>query len=324
MDVRPPGWRHLAASGRPAGRLGGLAAELLAAGVDRSRLGGERFFWWFRDRPEQMPSCNERERELIRCSSGRTDVPDSVHSPLAAADHRLPPLRNLLVSLTMWSLCALVSLCFGWYFYPTWQPEYLKDVFGISYEGSEYLTGRRFCGALGSLIGGTVGLAHPRTGNRRWGRSRIGIVGFTGAGLCVFATGFATAAWQAVTLLCLAFLVNDLAIPVIWATCADVGGRYAGTVAGVMNMAGGVGAILSPILIPHVLRCCPPTTADPSAGGSSSPAWPSPGSSAPWPGFSSTPASHYSQGSGVRGQGSVKRPLLLLCPRTPRLTPDPY
>ena len=37
----------------------------------------------------------------------------------------------------------------------------------------------------------------------------------------------------------------------------DVGGRYAGTVAGVMNMAGGVGAILSPILIPRVLTMLP-------------------------------------------------------------------
>src|SRR6185437_10595590 len=54
-----------------------------------------------------------------------------------------------------------------------------------------------------------------------------------------------------------AFLVNDLAIPVIWAVCADVGGRYAGTVAGIMNMAGGVGAVLSPVLIPRVLARLP-------------------------------------------------------------------
>ncbi len=91
------------------------------------------------------------------------------------------------------------------------------------------------------------------TGSRRWGRSLIGCLGFTGAGACVFATGQVTEAWQAVGLLCLAFLINDLAIPPIWAVCADIGGRYAGTVAGIMNMAGGVGAILCPALTP-VLR----------------------------------------------------------------------
>ena len=54
-------------------------------------------------------------------------------------------------------------------------------------------------------------------------------------------------------MLCAAFFINDLAIPPIWAVAADIGGRYAGTVSGVMNMCGAVGAVLSPILIP-VLR----------------------------------------------------------------------
>jgi MFS family permease len=80
----------------------------------------------------------------------------------------------------------------------------------------------------------------------------VGVVGFTGAGLCVLATGFAASAWQAVTLLCLAFLINDLAIPAIWATCADMGGQFAGSVAGLMNTVGALGAILSPLLIPVV------------------------------------------------------------------------
>jgi MFS family permease len=88
----------------------------------------------------------------------------------------------------------------------------------------------------------------------RWGRSAIGLVGFAGAGLCVLGAAFATAAWQAVVLLCLASFVNDLAIPVIWTVSADVGGRFAGTVAAVMNTVGGVGAILSPVLIPRALE----------------------------------------------------------------------
>jgi MFS family permease len=187
----------------------------------------------------------------------RDDEPDQLPEE---SGHHGPPWRALVFSLTLWSLCAASCfVCFGWYFYPTWQPQYLKDVHGISYEGSELLTGAPFlCGAIGSLLGGRLSdVLVRRTGNRRWGRSLMGIIGFTAAGLCVLGTGFATTAWQAVTLLCAAFLVNDLAIPVIWAVCADVGGRYAGTVAGIMNMAGGIGAILSPVLIPRVLRMLP-------------------------------------------------------------------
>jgi len=187
------------------------------------------------------------------------------HAPVdhkAHEGHAWPRLGTLASSLTIWAMCgASACVCFGWYFYPTWQPKYLKDVHGFSYDSrwSELLTGLPFfCGAIGSLLGGGLSDRLVRkTGSKRWGRSLIGCAGFTGAGLCVLATGLATEAWQAVALLCLAFLINDLAIPVLWAATADVGGRYAGTVSGVMNTAGAIGAILSPALIPRVLEQLP-------------------------------------------------------------------
>lgn len=212
------------------------------------------FRLWFRDRPDQHPDCNEAEQEIIR--AGRPAHATS-HS-----EHSWPGFRLLASSLTVWALCsASFWVCFGWYFYPTWQPRYLEDVFGVRADAaqSEILTGLPFlCGALGCLVGGRYSdRLVARTGSRRWGRSIIGIVGFTGAGICVLATGFVTQWWQAVVLLCLAFLINDLAIPVIWAACADVGGRYAGSVSGLMNMIGAIAAMLSPYLIPVVLGLLP-------------------------------------------------------------------
>ncbi len=178
------------------------------------------------------------------------------YQPELEGGHSWPPLRNLVGSLTLWAMClASAGVSFGWYFYPTWQPRYLKDVHHISFANSEILTGLPFlCGALGCLSGGRLSDFLIRaTGSRRWGRSLIGVIGFTGAGLCVLATGYTTAPWQAVVLLCLAFLINDLAIPGIWAVSADVGGRYVGTVAGIMNSAGAVGGMISPVMIPYVL-----------------------------------------------------------------------
>jgi MFS family permease len=211
------------------------------------------FFAWFRDYPAEKPACNDRERALIGGALGTHAV---------QRDRSWPPWRRLVFSVSVWGLCvASCGVSFGWYFYPTWQPEYLKKVHHISYADSEIVTGLPFlCGALGCLSGGSFSdWMVSRTGSRRWGRSLIGFVGFSGAGLCVLGTGFVSAAWQAVALLCLAFLINDLAIPAIWAACADVGGRYAGTVSGIMNMAGGLGAIVSPMLIPRVLQALPST-----------------------------------------------------------------
>jgi MFS family permease len=248
-------------------RLGGAVAPLVIGRLAVT-LGWRQAFWvlglvglvwclafsrWFRDTPEEHPRCNDAERDLIRTGpySWKADQHEG---------HPRPPWRLILTSPNLWAL-GLASACvsFGWYFYPTWQPEYLKKVHGIEFANSELLTGLPFlCGAFGALLGG--GLSDRlvrRLGSRRWGRSLIGVVGFTGAGLCVLCTGLVSEAWQAVTLLCLAFFINDLAIPPIWAVCTDVGGRFAGTVSGIMNMSGGIGAFLGPVLIPIVLEGLP-------------------------------------------------------------------
>jgi MFS transporter, ACS family, glucarate transporter len=206
------------------------------------------FIRWFRSHPDKHPGCNESECRLIREGQPRRTDHDSGHS--------WPGLGLLAGSLSIWAMgFAAFWVCFGWYFYPTWQPKYLEDVHQYRPDGweSELLTGLPFlCGAVGCLIGGGISDRLVQRLGHRWGRSLIGLVGFLGAGVCVLATGFAVNAFQAVALLCLAFLVNDLAIPVLWAVAADVGGRFAGTVSGLMNMVGGIGAIITPALIPDV------------------------------------------------------------------------
>ncbi|MGH7172434.1 MAG: MFS transporter [Gemmataceae bacterium] len=168
--------------------------------------------------------------------------------------HTWPSWRVLAGSLTVWAVCAAsFFINFGWYFYATWQPKYWQEVHNIGYADSTWLTGAPFvCGAVGTLLGGLGSDLMLRGGiSRRWSRALIGITGYVLAGLCMLATGFTTTVWQAETLLCLAFLVNDLTVPIIWAVCTDVGGRSAGALSGLMNMVGGFGAVISPALLPH-------------------------------------------------------------------------
>ncbi len=239
-------------------RLGGALAPVILSSVT-VMLGWRQAFWlfgligvgWagiffvrFRDRPEEDPHCNDAERALI------------LHAVMASetAGHTWPSWRVLVGSPTVWAICtASFFLNFGWYFYATWQPKYWDEVHGITDTKSGWLTGATFlCGAAGNLVGGFWSDRLLRRGtSRRWSRALIGLTGYFLAGTCVLATGFTTTVWQAETLLCLGFLVNDLTVPIIWAVCTDVGGRCAGTLSGLMNMIGGFGAVLSPALLPH-------------------------------------------------------------------------
>jgi MFS family permease len=240
-------------------RMGGAIAPVVIGRLS-DWIGWRQAFWifgliglawvamfrlWYRDRPEDHPGCSPAERDLIR--SG----PHSMTEAEAAHGHGSIPWRTMLTSVNLWAVClAGFSVSFGWYFYPTWQPEFLKDVHKIDYRDSELLTGLPFFfGACGCLLGGSISdWLVRRTGSRRWGRSILGLVGFTGAGICVGATPYVAEPWQAVALLCLAFFINDLAIPVIWAVGTDIGGRHAGSVSGFMNMIGAVGGMISPYL----------------------------------------------------------------------------
>ncbi len=240
-------------------RLGGAFAPVVLSGLTVV-LGWRQAFWmlgvvglaWcfffyrrFRDRPEDDPRCNEAERALIRHGS-----PSS-----SSAGHAWPGWRVLAGSLTVWAVCAAsFFINFGWYFYATWQPKYWQEVHGIDYADSGWLTGAPFlCGAAGTLLGGRWSdRMLRRGGSRRWSRAIIGITGYVLAGLCILSIGFTRTVWQAETLFCLGFLVNDLTVPIIWAVCSDVGGRSAGVLSGLMNMVGGFGAALSPALLPHV------------------------------------------------------------------------
>jgi MFS family permease len=52
----------------------------------------------------------------------------------------------------------------------------------------------------------------------------------------------------------MASFCNDLTMPGSWSTCMDVGGRYAGTVSGSMNMMGNFGGMAGPLVVGLVLQ----------------------------------------------------------------------
>jgi MFS family permease len=201
------------------------------------------FYLWFRNSPQEHPSCNEAERAVIAEGAISAEV-----------QHVTPPWGQMLRLPSLYALCvASATVSFGWYFYATWQPLFFKEVHGVdaTAASSEISLGLPFvCGAVGCLVGGWLSDVLVRSTGRRWGRSLMGMGGYGMAGLCFLASAFAPNAFWATVLLCTASFFNDLAIPPIWAACADIGGRYSGTLSGIMNMAGGIGSVTCPIFIP--------------------------------------------------------------------------
>lgn len=251
-------------------RLGGFLAPLIIGRLTES-IGWRNAFWvlgflgfvwavwfflWFTDTPEQKSNCNQAELDLIRDRLASSDATGNATAVKGSPEHAWPPFLPLLKSVSMWALCgASFGIQFGWYFYPTWQPKFLKRVFDLQVENTELMVGLPFLfGAIGCLLGGRLSdLALKITGSLRWSRSLVGAFGFGGAGICFFLAGQVSTAWQAVSLLCLAALLNDLAIPMIWIVSADLSGRFVGTVSGFMNMVGLLGGVLSPIFIPYMV-----------------------------------------------------------------------
>ncbi len=51
----------------------------------------------------------------------------------------------------------------------------------------------------------------------------------------------------------LASFFNDMTLPGSWASCMDIGGKYAGTVSGCMNMMGNFGGMAGPVAVGYIL-----------------------------------------------------------------------
>jgi len=226
------------------------------------------FYRWFRDNPRDHPSVNAAELALLK------DNEQNVVS------HGSVPWQKLITSPTMWLLWAqYFCLSYGWYFYVTWLPTYLRDERNMDIKSNAFmhwLSGLLegwlspelalkvlaaalagiplFFGGFGSLFGG---MASSRLIARGASVTRVrrsfGFVGLTGAAALLMAAFYIHDPLLAMLSMGLASFCNDLTMPGSWATCMDIGGRYSGTVSGSMNMMGNFGGMAGPIVVGVVL-----------------------------------------------------------------------
>jgi ACS family glucarate transporter-like MFS transporter len=188
-------------------------------------------FWpWFRNRPEEMRQVNPGERKLI--VAGRSTAPD-MPGPV--------PWSRLLGSLSVWSLCLMYGFTgFSGNFFTNMLPLYLSEHRHLPSDGAawRWLSALPLAaGSVACILGGSASdWAIRRWGNRKWGRRYIGMLGLGLAGPAFLATLWTQDVWMLGLLLTLTFFGNDLSMGPAWASCADIGERYTGTLSGAMNM----------------------------------------------------------------------------------------
>ena len=227
------------------------------------------FYAWFRDNPRDHKGFNAAELELIK------ENERNVHG------HADVPWHELLTRPTSWLLWAqYFSLSYGWYFYITWLPEYLKTERGTDLKSnplmswlSNILEGSMSAettvkvlaaalagipllfGGFGSLTaGGISNRLLRRGGNIVRIRRTFAYVGFSGAAILLMASYYIKDPLLAMFAMGMASFCNDLTMPGSWSTCMDVGGKYAGTMSGSMNMMGNFGGMAGPLVVGLVLQ----------------------------------------------------------------------
>jgi ACS family glucarate transporter-like MFS transporter len=166
-----------------------------------------------------------------------------------------PPLSwsSMLTSPTLWCL-SFMYFCSnsGWSFFITFVNPYLKQDLGLSGLELSLAAGLPlFFGGIGCLLGGLFTDRQVRFWGRRWGRTLQGVVAYAlgGAFFLVAIALTDTNKTLAFGAICLASFVKDFAMGASWATTIDIGHRYSGTVAGMMNTIGNLGTVFSPPIV---------------------------------------------------------------------------
>src|SRR6202011_6395403 len=171
--------------------------------------------------------------------------------PKTAESHSMPGYvwRALLTSRSLWAIgCLYICYSFGWSFFVSWMPQYLKEKYQVSFKDSELMSGLPlFFGGIACLVGGALSDWLVRRLGWKWlGRALFPAWGYSVAAVSMFCVQFTETAEQAAFLLCLAAAGGDFGQGANWATIVDIGGRYAGTATGFINMVGNAGNYLGP------------------------------------------------------------------------------
>jgi sugar phosphate permease len=204
------------------------------------------FYAFYRNTPEEHKWVNKSELAHIR----GIDSNGTIHSGAGFAEKPKVPWRTLLTTPNMWYV-VLSWVCWNYaiYFFLTWLPTYLVEYrhFRIQ-EMAIYASLPLLAGMVGNAVGGVLtDKVYIRTKNLKFARQVVAIPALLAAAALMLPAALTGGQYTAlVSLVAAQFFLECVQGPQ-WSLPMDIGGRYAGTVAGFMNGFGNMAGALSPI-----------------------------------------------------------------------------
>ena len=205
-------------------------------------LGAILWYAYYRDLPSQHPGVNAEELRML--------PPPKAFQVKAAV-----PWRSILRSRDLWYL-SIMYFCYGWvlWMYLTWLPTYLAQArsftqLRVGIAASLPLLAATFTNATGGWISDKLSVYWD---DRRRGRVRVSVLGFTIAAIALVPGVLAHDANTALIWLVIALAGLELTVAVSWAICLDIGGNFSGSVSGVMNTFGNLGGAVSAVAIGYL------------------------------------------------------------------------
>jgi sugar phosphate permease len=197
------------------------------------------FLWWFYDDPAEHPNVNSAELSLLQGAVGEAEVAVT-HEPIpwvAAARNR-----------NVWLLGAIMaSTAFCTYLFYSWYPTYMQEGRGVSATNAGWLSGTVLAGSVvGMLSGGLVAdwFVHHSTNLRR-SRRWFGFAAGLAAAAFLIVGVRSHSPWTTAVLTAVSALIMSLPLASWWSATIEISGRHVGSLFGLLNAMGVVGAMAS-------------------------------------------------------------------------------
>ncbi len=204
------------------------------------------WYRWFRDEPTQHPAVSEAEAQYIL--KGRVQS-ETEHLNWAV-------WKRVLTNRTLFFLCVqYFTQSYGFYFFITWLPQYLREARGFDQMLLGLFTGMpMFLSVFADLLGGVTTDWAARRFGLRVGRCAVGGLSLLFAGTFLILGTWTANPYLAVALLSFALASANFLLGAAWGTCGDIAGSHAGAISGCMNTAGQIGGFLCPIIVGYIVQ----------------------------------------------------------------------